>query len=48
MSKRSASKQGKNLPIRALTFSWCVERSGWPRGPVKAGSFRGSGGLKLL
>jgi len=48
MLERLASGQGKNLPARALAFSWCVERSRWLGGLVKAGSFRGSGGLKLL
>jgi len=48
MLERLASGQGKNLPAKALAFLWCVERSGWPGGPVKASSFKGSKGLKLL
>jgi len=47
-SERSASRQRKNLPARALAFSWWVERSGHPGGPARAGSFGGSRGLKLL
>ena len=48
ISPRLASGLGKNLPARALALLSWVERSRPSRGPARAGSFRGSGGLKLL
>ena len=48
ISLRLAAGLGKNLSARALALARWVERSGFPGGPVRVGSFGGSGGLKLL
>lgn len=34
--------------IIGLSASWYIERVRYPRGPIRVGSFRGLGGLKLL